>query len=445
MTPRASLELGRQVERQVAERLEEERRRREASGAPPLDLVDEQMLSRELVNQALTALRARWVRGEAVALSTYEEDDLAAQVWHRLWGLGRLTQLVAEDASIENVDASGCDVVWVTYADGRRERGPAIAESDADLVHTLARAARRLGQTERRFDTGVPRLDLALPDGNRLFAVMAVTRRPAVSLRVHRHRLVTLDELRELGTVGDLVRDLLSAAVRGRCNIVVCGGTDAGKTTLLRALVHEVPPSERLVTIESNFELHLHLDPERHPNVVELEERQANTEGVGGVSMWDLTRDALRMNPDRVLVGEVRGGEVIPMLKAMSQGNDGSMCTLHADSTQSALSRMQLYAAEAPERLPFDAAAALISHAVDLVVHLAKRTREHVGERRGGRVVTAIREVVGAEASTVVSNEVFAPDADGRATPTGVAFTGRTAARLHQGGFDVRWLLEKAG
>lgn len=445
MIPRASFGVVHTVEREVAEQLDADRRRREAAGAAPLNATDERMLSRELISRQLVALREGWLRAGGDELDDVEQDELAQHVWHRLWGLGRLTQLVEEDESIENIDASGSDGAWITYADGRREKGPDLAGSDDELVELLARAARRLGQTERRFDTGVPRLDLALPDGNRLFAIMAVSRRPAISLRVHRHRHVTLDDLVAFGTLDPVVRGLLAGAVRGRCNVVVCGGTDAGKTTLLRALVNEVAREERLVTIESNFELHLHLDPDRHPNVLELEERQANTEGAGAVSMWDLTRDALRMNPDRVLVGEVRGGEVIPMLKAMSQGNDGSMCTLHADSTRGALSRMQLYAAEAPERLPFDAAAALIGQAVDLVVHIATLAPERAGERRGPRVVTAVREVVGSDGAAVVSNEVLAPGPDGRATPTGVAVTARTAARLRQGGFDERWLLERAG
>ena len=164
---------------------------------------------------------------------------------------------------------------------------------------------------------------------------MQVSGRPSLSVRRHRHTDVGLADLVGLGTLDEHAGRGHGAAVRRPhpLNIVVAGGTDAGKTTFLRALLAEVEPWERLVVIEDALELQLERDPERHPDVVELETREANVEGAGEITMRDLARHALRMAPDRVIVGEVRGGEVLEMLLAMSQGNDGSLCTLHADSS----------------------------------------------------------------------------------------------------------------
>ena len=219
-------------------------------------------------------------------------------------------------------------------------------------------AASRFGLSERRFDLARPELDLRLPDGSRLSALMAVTERPVVSIRRHRFSDLSLSELIGLGTMDP--EDLASffyaaAAVRARKNIVVSGAMNSGKTTLLRALAAEISPRERIVTIEQAFELGLGTVPERHPDLVALEARQANVEGVGLISVADLVRRALRMNADRVVVGEVLGDEVLPMLNAMSQGRSGSMCTIHADSSAGVFRRIASYAVQAQERLPLEA------------------------------------------------------------------------------------------
>jgi Flp pilus assembly CpaF family ATPase len=220
---------------------------------------------------------------------------------------------------------------------------------------------------------------------------------------------VDLADLIRLGTINEDLAAFFAAAVRARCQIIVAGATGAGKTTMLRALATEIPPAERIVTVETELELGLDRYPDLHPDVVALEARTANVEGVGRVSASDLVRMSLRMNPDRVIVGEVRGDEIIPMLNAMSQGNDGSMCTVHADSSGTVFNKLALYAMQAPERLPVDATHQLAAAAIDLVVFIAKTPQ--------GRRVASVRQVVGADDHTVVTNELFAPGPDGLAVP----------------------------
>ena len=197
---------------------------------------------------------------------------------------------------------------------------------------------------------------------------------------------------------------------------------------LLRALAAEIPPGERIITVETELELGLDRYPDLHPDVVALEARTENVEGVGEVSASDLVRMSLRMNLDRVIVGEVRGDEIIPMLNAMSQGNDGSMCTVHADSSGTVFDKLALYAMQAPERLPVEATHQLAAAAIDLVVFIAKTAQ--------GRRVASVRQVVGAEDRTMITNELFAPDADGRAVPA-VPLPHNLAQTLAAHGYDA--------
>jgi Flp pilus assembly CpaF family ATPase len=240
---------------------------------------------------------------------------------------------------------------------------------------------------------------------------------------------VNIAELLRLGTVSEALSSLLPAAVRARRNLLVVGGTDAGKTTLLRALINEIPADERLVTVEDALELQLSRHPDRHPDVVELECRETNIEGEGAVTMRDLTRLALRLSPDRVIVGEARGPEILDMFQAMSQGNDGSMGTLHARSTGDAFVQIMRYALKAPEHLTPEAVAVDIAASLDLVVHIAKLAN-------GRRVVSSVREVVGYEAAMVLSNEVLGPDEHGRAVPTGRPLQESTLDALIDAGFE---------
>jgi Flp pilus assembly CpaF family ATPase len=411
---------------EVLAALSERERELAIQGRPALSWADEQALGRQLIAEALERRANQALRDRRSMLSAPEEDELAHAAFDALFRLSRLQRLL-DDPSIENINANGADQVWVRYADGRREQVEPIAASDDELEEMLRTAAARTGIGERRFDRGSPRLSLQLPDGSRLFALMAVSARPCLSIRRHRYLRVTADDLMKLGTLDLGLREFVRAAMLARKSCIICGGTGAGKTTLLRAMAADIPPSERLVTIEDSLELGLDRYPELHPDVVALEAREPNLEGEGGVSLAELVRWALRMSPDRVIVGEARGEEVLALLNAMSQGTDGSMATLHASSSRGAFSKLATYAVQAPERLPLEATNLLVANAVHFVIHLTQN-----GDRR---YVTSVREVIDAEGPMVTSNEIFRPGFDGRAVP-GVPIRNDTLDDLAEVGFD---------
>jgi pilus assembly protein CpaF len=422
----ASPEVVAQVRSEVLARLEEHRHAQRDQGHP-VSTIDEEALGQRLISDALEGVASESLAAGRDILSVSEEDEIARSVFDALFRLHRLQRLL-DDPTVENVNANGCDNVFVRYSDGRREQVDPIADSDDELIDLLRMAAARLGIGERRFDLGSPRLSLPLPDGSRLFAVMSVTARPSVSIRRHRYLKITPDDLIGMGTLDVAVREFVGAAMRARKSCVICGGTAAGKTTLLRAMAADIPAWERLITIEDSLELGLDRYPDLHPDVVALEAREPNLEGEGGVSLAELVRWALRMSPDRVIVGEARGEEVLALLNAMSQGTDGSMTTLHASSSRGAFSKLATYAIQAPERLPLEATNLLVANAVDFVIFLAQ-------DADGSRFVSSIREVVDAEGPMVVSNEVFRPGPDRRAIP-GVQFRSETLEQLDAAGFD---------
>jgi len=394
-----------------------------------VDGVARRALAARYVNDSLDTLARRRITDGLQPLDAAGEDELAAEVRAQLFGLAELDGLL-RDASVENVLCNGWDVIWRRHADGSRERVAPITDGDEALTELLRQAAATNGRSERRFDAGRPWVSFRLADGSRMTAVRPeVAGRTVFAARRHRHPDADMASLRRLRTVSLCLAMLFTAAVRSRRNILVTGGTDAGKTTLLRALINEISPNERLVTVEDALELGLSRHPERHPDLVELECRETNIEGEGEVTMRDLTRLALRLSPDRVIVGEARGPEILDMFQAMSQGNDGSMGTLHARSTADAFVQIMRYALKAPERLDPAAVAVDIAASLDLVIHVAKA-------RDGRRVVTSVREVTGFDGAMVVSNEIFAPDASGRAIPTGRPLREHTLDALVDAGFD---------
>jgi len=418
--------LVRRVRACVATELSRQAREAESSGTRRLERDDEVALARQVVNAQLEELAAEAMLGGKPGLDDSMEDALAKAVLDRLFQLGRLQPLL-EDERIQNITANGCDQVFIEYADGTKASGPRIADSDDELIDSLREIGRRFGLSEREFNAGRPSLNLQLPDGSRLFAVAWVCDRPAVAIRRHRFLKVTLDDLVRLGAIDLGLQEFLAASVRARRQIIVAGATGAGKTTMLRALASEIPAYERIVTIETELELGLDRFPDLHPDVVAMEAREANVEGVGRVTAAELVRMSLRMNPDRVIVGEVRGDEVIPMLNAMSQGNDGSMCTVHADSSATVFNKLGLYAMQAPERLSLEATNQLAAAAIDLIVFIAKT--------RHGRFVASVRQVIDADGRQVITNELFRPGHDGRAVP-GVPLPHDLADELAAEGYD---------
>ncbi|MCI2240724.1 Flp pilus assembly complex ATPase component TadA [Paenibacillus sp. TRM 82003] len=403
-------DLVRRLRVQVADRLAGQRRRDDLAGRPPMSSADERQFARSLVVQVLEDHARAEVEAGRAPLAASDEEAVAAAIGAALFGVGRLQPLL-DDPDVENVDINGFDRVFVGYADGREELHAPVAESDDDLVELVQVLAANVGLTSRPFDAANPQLDLRLPDGSRLSAVMGVCQRPALSIRRARLGTASLADLVAAGSMTDDLAQFLRAAVRARKNIMIAGSTNSGKTTLLRALAAEIGPHERIITVERALELGLDAHVEAHPNAVAFEERLQNSEGVGGVSMADLVRRSLRMNPSRVIVGEVLGDEIVTMLNAMSQGNDGSLSTIHANSSAEVFNRIATYALQAEERLPVEASHMLIAGSVDFVVFLDKQNTYHAG---GGlrRVVASVREVTGVD-GRVLSSEVFLAGADG--------------------------------
>jgi pilus assembly protein CpaF len=399
---------------EVGDRLAEQRRRDAASGLQPMSGEDERQYARALVAQVLEEHARSEITMGRPPPNAQEEEDLASAIHAALFGVGRLQPLL-EDQQIENIDINGCDHVFIGYADGREELGEPVAESDEELIELIQVLAAYSGLSSRPFDTANPQLDMRLPDGSRLSAVMDVTIRPAISIRRARMGKVFLADLVGNGTMSPEVGSFLAAAVMARKNIMIAGATNAGKTTLLRGLANQIPAEERLITVERALELGLDHFPELHPNVVAFEERLPNMEGLGAIGMAELVRRSLRMNPSRVIVGEVLGDEIVTMLNAMSQGNDGSLSTIHSNSSLEVFNRISTYAIQAAERLPVDATHMLIAGAIDFVVFIEKRNEYSRGGRMR-RFVSSVREVTGVD-GRVLSSEVFKPGPDGRGVP----------------------------
>jgi pilus assembly protein CpaF len=387
------------------------------SGKAPDGLArrDREALANELVARALERLARERLAKAEMPLSVELEAALAASVRAELFGLGRLEPLL-EDRSITDVHVVGCEPVLLDLADGSKSEAPPVARSDDELIDLIRAVGRNEGISERRFDFAHPQLNQQLRDGSRLFAVAWVTRRPHLFIRRHRLLDVTIKDLIALSTVTEELAPFLAATVRARQNILVAGGMGSGKTTLLRALLAEVDHHERIVTVETDYELALDRFPDRHHDLIALEAREANVEGAGAVNCADLVRWAMRMAASRLAVGEVLGSEVIPMLNAMHSGASGSMCTVHANSSADALAKLALLAIQAPEHLDISHTYALAAQALDLVIFLAR-------DGQGRRVVQSVREVTGFDGGHVATNEIWAPGPDGIARRSAVPLT----------------------
>lgn len=424
--------LRQRLRRDLSEKLSERVQDDESAGRAPMGAKQRRQMAQLILQGSAEAHGQAELKNSATGgmlVGPEVEQRVIASVLDEVFGLGGLEPLLA-DPDIENININGCDRVFVRYADGRRARLAPMVGSDTELMELIRDLATRSGVEERRFDRGSPIVNFQLATGERVSAVMAVTARPSVSIRRHRFQQVTLADLRENGTIDHALESLLTALVRARRNVLVTGGTAIGKTTMLRALASAIPSWERLVTIEDVFELGLEESVDAHPDVVALQAREPNLEGVGEISLSDLVWQSLRMSPDRVIVGEVRGPEVIPLTNAMSMGNDGSMGTLHSSSSRGAFLKLAAYAVQGPERLPIEATNLLVASALHFVVHLDK---PHDDPSK--RVVSSIREVVDADDRQIVSNEIWRPGLDLRAVP-GAPLRTETLDLLIAAGYD---------
>ncbi len=347
-------------------------------------------------------------------------DQIGQRILDEILGLGPLQPLL-DDPSIEEIIVNGPHRVFaISGADKRLT--DVFFEDDEELLRLVRRAVGRLG---RRLDETSPMVDARLADGSRLNAVIPplTSRWTHVTIRKFLLRARTLDDLVDLGTLTGEAAHFLEAAVQAGLNILISGGTGSGKTTCLNALGSSIAGAqERVVTIEETAELQLE---SMLPDCVALQARLPNVEGAGAISIRSLVKNALRMRPTRIIVGEVRGGEALDMLSAMNSGHEGSMCTIHANGPRQALSKLRTYAIMADEALPAQAVTEMIAEAIDLVVHL------QLEGQTGRRLVSSLYEVTGMEGDSVSGSELFAL-VDGRLSWSGIR--PRCAGRLDGGG-----------
>jgi len=405
--------------------------RREADSLEPLSVDDERRFARSTLRKELRRRNEALLGAGREPLPAQAEEHLIDETLNAVFGFGELERWLS-DPMVQDVHVNGFDRVFIKTRDGQRKQVGAIAASDNELRRLIADFARRMGRVEQRFDYANPIIDMQLPNGDRLNAMFSVSSRPSMSIRRHNFAISSLDELVELQAMDAVVARFLRAAVKGKRNIVVSGGTGTGKTTLLRALINEIEPSERIVTVEDNLELGIARFGDAHPNIVECEARSKNVEGLGEIPMAQLVVSSLRMDPDRIIVGECRGAETVPMLLAMSQGNEGSMTSIHADSSKNVFNRIITYAATlAQPPIEPHHATLLIRDAVHFIVH--------VGFAGGRRAVQSIREVDPTSEEQVLSTEVFVPGPDGSAQPGFGISGGVHRSVLEANGFDPRW------
>ncbi len=342
----------------------------------------------ERVRQQLEALLPE----TGLVLSRLEREDVVRQTVAEIEGLGPLQPLL-EDDEVSEIMANGPFDVFAERR-GRLERTPVAFRDGAHLLQTIQKIVSPLG---RRVDESSPMVDARLADGSRVNAIIAplAVRGPALTIRKFSTRVLSMADLIAHGTLLPEMAMLLRAAVAGRLNILVSGGTGSGKTTTLNVLSSGIGEEERVITIEDAAELRL-----QQQHVVSLESRPANGEGQGRVGIRELVINALRMRPDRIVVGEVRGGEALDMLQAMNTGHDGSLTTAHANSPRDVLSRLETMVLMAGAELPSRAIREQIASAVDLIVHQARL-------RDGTRRITHITEVLGLEGDTITLQDIF--------------------------------------
>jgi pilus assembly protein CpaF len=395
-----------------------------------LDLAKLDALPREVVQQQIRRIVEDMLALDETPLSRKERDDLVIEIEHETFGLGPIEPLM-QDPTISDILVNGANEVYVERH-GKLQPTRVMFRNDAHLLQVIDRIVSAVG---RRVDESSPMVDARLPDGSRVNAIIPplALDGPVLSIRRFSKDPFHMADLIEFGTLTPALAEILRATVQARLNILVSGGTGAGKTTMLNVLSNAIPNTERIVTIEDSAELQL-----QQEHVVRLETRPPNIEGQGAVSQRELLRNALRMRPDRIVVGEVRGAEVLDMLQAMNTGHDGSLSTVHANSTRDALSRIETMVLMSGLSLPVRAMRDYIASALDLVIHVSRLSD-------GTRKVVRVTEIVGMEEDIVTTQDIFTFDQEGidaegrvvgfhRATGVRPKFTERLArAGIHLG------------
>ena len=347
---------------------------------------------------------------QAAGLARPERMRIAGEIFDSIRGLGPLEKLLADD-TVSEIMVNGAKQVFIERK-GKIVLSDVTFYDDEQLLNVIDRIVSPLG---RHIDEATPMVDARLLDGSRVNAVIPPLslKGPLLTIRKFSRNPLTIENLISFGSLTMKMAAFLEACVKGRLNIVVSGGTGSGKTTLLNVLSAYIPHDERIITIEDAAEIQL-----QQKHVLTLEARPANLEGKGQIAIRDLVRNALRMRPDRIIVGEVRGGEALDMLQAMNTGHDGSMTTGHANSTRDMLARLETMVLMAGMNLPIPAIRQQVASAIDIIV---QQTRL----RDGNRKITSISEVLGMEGDVIVTQDIFVYDygdgrSPGRFRPTGI-------------------------
>ena len=357
------------------------------------------------------------VEAEPDPLSQAERDRLVREIKNEVLGLGPLEPVLA-DPTVSDILVNGYNQVYVERR-GRLEKVPVRFRDDQHLLKIIDKIASAVG---RRIDESSPMVDARLADGSRVNAIIPplALDGPALSIRKFSVDPLTVDDLIRLGTISPAAARLLEAVVKARLNVLISGGTGSGKTTMLNVMSSFIPSHERIVTIEDSAELQL-----QQEHVVRLETRPPNIEGHGEVTLRDLVRNALRMRPDRIVVGEVRGGEALDMMQAMNTGHDGSLTTIHANSPRDALLRLETMMSMSGLEIPDKALRRQVASAVDIVLQLSRLSD-------GSRRLVSFQEITGMEDEVITMQEIF------RFTQTGVDEGGRIQGHFGPTGIRPR-------
>lgn len=356
-------------------------------------------MDRRQLEEAVTRIADTVMDGEPVLVPRSERYRIIAEVIDEVMGLGPIEPLLKDD-TVSEVMVNGYNQVYVER-NGQLILTDVHFRDDSHVMHIIEKIVSPLG---RRIDESSPMVDARLPDGSRVNAIIPPLslKGPILTIRKFSKEPFTVKDLIDFETLTPEMADLLKACVEGRLNIVVSGGTGSGKTTVLNVLSSFIPSDERIVTIEDAAELQL-----RQEHIVTLESRPANVEGRGAVVIRDLVRNCLRMRPDRIVVGEVRGGEALDMLQAMNTGHEGSMTTGHSNSPRDMLSRLETMVMMSGMELPVRAIREQISSAIDIIIQEARL-------RDGSRKITSLTEVQGMEGDIITLQDIFIFEQTGR-------------------------------